>query len=290
MPRRFWLLVTIGALGCGAEPPSAAGPAPSSATKPSDEKPTAFRPDACGGLMGSVTWTGPIPVVPDVTDIRPRPDGTGYDSRTLPHPYAPAVERTTFALRGAVVFLRNVDAARAKPWDLPPVRVEFRDGQIVVAQGDRGPGRVGFVHKGAAVNFRSVEPVFNVLRGRGSAFFALPFPDHDKPLERTFDAPGRVALTSAAGFHWQAADLFVCEHPYYAVSGADGRFEFTQVPEGTYDLCVWHPNWNTTSHERNPETGLIQRVVYAPPLESVRSVTVSPGRTAFAPMNLSLPK
>ena len=47
--------------------------------------------------------------------------------------------------------------------------------------------------------------------------------------ERPF---GRFELTSAAGYYWQSADLFVCDHPYYAVSDGTGRFQFTQVPAG----------------------------------------------------------
>ncbi|HEY1189634.1 MAG TPA: hypothetical protein VGE74_18450 [Gemmata sp.] len=237
-----------------------------------------------------MTWAGTIPNVPPVVAVLPRADGTGYDTRTFPHPYAPQIDRPTYALGGAVVYLRNVDPTRAKPWDLPPVKVEFREGQIVVRQGARPVGRVGFVPRGAAVTFQSSEPVFNVLRGRGAAFFALPFPDPDQPLTRGFDTGGRIALTSAAGFYWQAADLFVGDHPYYALSAADGRFELSQVPEGTYELVAWHPNWVPVAHERNPETGLVQRVTHAPPLESRRAVVVAAGRTAFAPVNLSLPK
>lgn len=135
---------------------------------------------------------------------------------------------------------------------------------------------------------QSREPVFHSLRGRGAAFFALPFPDPDQPLERSFDTFGRIELTSAAGFYWQAADLFVCDHPYYTVSDASGRFSFAQVPEGTYDLVAWHPNWVTSTFERNPETGLTARLIYAPPLESSRPVMVVPGRVMLA--NLTLPK
>lgn len=291
MPRFLLVLPLLSALavGCGSEPPAAAGTAPGTPS-PANDRQADFQPTACGTVMGSVTWTGPIPVVPAVVDIRPRPDGTGHDIRTVAHPYVPAIDRATYALVGAVVYLRNADPARAKPWDLPSVSVEFRDAQMRITQGDRPHGRVGFVKRGAPVRFQSSEPAFNVLRGRGAAFFALPFPDPDKPLERSFDTPGRVALTSAAGFPWQSADLFVADHPYFTLSGADGRFELTQVPEGTYELVAWHPNWNTTGHERNPETGLVQRVTYASPLESVRSVVVTPGRAAFAPLNLSLPK
>ncbi|MBY0457653.1 MAG: carboxypeptidase-like regulatory domain-containing protein, partial [Gemmataceae bacterium] len=68
----------------------------------------------------------------------------------------------------------------------------------------------------------------------------------------------------------------------------DGRFTFDQVPAGRYELVVWHPNWATTGHERNPETGLVQRVSYAPPLEFTREVTATAGKVALA--NVTLPR
>jgi hypothetical protein len=170
---------------------------------------------------------------------------------------------------------------------LPAVTVEFRDSQIGVKQGLR-TARTGFVRRGAEVTFLSAEPVFHVLRGRGAAFFALPFPEPNQPLTRTFDTCGRVDLTSAVGLYWQSAELFVCDHPYYTISDSEGRFEFTQVPTGMYNLIAWHPNWVVERTERNPESGQPSRLHYAPPLESSRPVGVVPGRFTLA--NLTLPK
>ncbi len=307
MPRPLLCLLVplaLFAIGCGSEPPAAAStPTPPT---PSSDKPADFQPSACGQINGLVTWDREkaIPSVQPVIDLRPRPDGKGSDLRVLVHPYAPRIDPFTYALAGAVVYLRGVNPTRAKPWDLPPVSVEIRDSQILVKQvavkkGDdpqngikpdlRVTGRVGFVRRGEPVKFQSAEPVFHSLRGRGAAFFAIPFPDPERPLERSFDTYGRVELTSAAGFSWHAADLFVCDHPYYAISDLEGRFQFTQVPEGIYELVAWHPNWGTTASERNPETGLVQRLVYAPPLESSRPVMVNPGRKTFANANLPHP-
>ena len=217
-----------------------------------------------------------------------RADGTGVETRTHPLANAPRIHKFTRGVDGVVVFLREVDPARARPWDLPPVEVEFRDAQIAVKQGDR-TGRTGFVRCGDSVNMRSAEPGFNALRARGAAFFSLAFPDPDAPLAHTFGTCGRVELSSAAGFYWQAADLFVCDHPYYALSEADGRFRFTLVPAGQYDLVAWHPNWVAVRSERNPETCQPSRLVYAPPLESSRPV---PGFERGAPRlaNLTLPE
>ena len=38
---------------------------------------------------------------------------------------------------------------------------------------------------------------------------------------------------------WMRANLLVLEHPYGAVSGAEGKFEITGIPPGEYDLKIW---------------------------------------------------
>ena len=287
MARPLLLLSAVVALvcaGCGSEPPAAAN-SPAQAKPPAAG--TSFVADDCGIVTGLVTWHGPLPEVAPVAHGTPRPNGAGVDFQMLAPGNAPHIDHFTRGVGGAVVYLREVNTAQAKAWNLPPVEVEFRDRQIVVKQGARA-GRTGFVRRGDAVTFVSRESHFNSLRGRGAAFFALPFPDPDAPLVRTFDTCGRVALTSAAGFYWQAADLFVCDHPYYAVTDDTGRFQFAHVPAGRYDLVVWHPNWLVARTDRNPESTLPYRWHYAPPLETSRAVFVVRGRSALA--NLTLPK
>ena len=278
----FVLFALASATGCGSNPPGEVA-----APQPVPEGGSAFQPEACGEIIGRVTWAGTPPDVPPISAIVPAKDGSGHATQLLTPPNAPHIDRTTYALEGAVIFLRGVDPARARPWDLPPVSVEYRNLQIVVKQGER-TGRTGFVRRGGTVTASSAEPRFHVLRGRGAAFFALPFPESNKPLTRTLDTIGRVELTDAAGYYWQAAEVFVCEHPYYAVTDIAGRFRFERVPAGTYELVAWQPNWVVTETERNPETTLPSRLIYAPPLETTRALTVDAGHTELA--NLTLPK
>jgi hypothetical protein len=277
-------LLVCCAAGCGTEPPaSASAPrAPAEAAKPS-----AFAPSECGTVTGVVSWSAPVPDVPPATRNVFRAIGSGVEMHPVRLARAPHIDPASRGFGGVVVSLRGIDPSRAKPWDHPPVSVALEGEQIVVKQGARA-GRTGFVRRGEPVSFVSREADFRALRVRGAAFAALPFPDAEKPLSRTFDAHGLVELSSASGSYWQAAELFVCDHPYYAVSDADGRFTFAQVPAGEYVLAAWHPHWQVLRVERYPETGLPWRNEYAAPLESARRVFVAPGRTALA--SVSLPK
>jgi hypothetical protein len=273
------------AAGCDSEPLPETGTSQSSEPAAPVGGPN-FDPASCGTVTGLVTWVGPIPEVAPAADSAPKPGG-GRETRAVTLANAPRIDRFSRGVAGVVVYLREVDTARAKPWDLPPVNVEFRDSQLVVVQGESG-SRAGFVRRGDSVRIASAEERFHIARGRGAAFFSYAFPDPHKPVEQKLEQCGRVDLTCAAGCYWQAAQLFVCDHPYYAVTNAAGEFRFTQVPAGKYDLVAWHPNWVAERMERNPESGLPARLVYAPPLETSRPVVVTRGRLALA--NLTLPK
>ena len=34
--------------------------------------------------------------------------------------------------------------------------------------------------------------------------------------------------------------MFLLDHPFFAVTDKDGRFEIDGLPDGAYDLTVWH--------------------------------------------------
>lgn len=53
---------------------------------------------------------------------------------------------------------------------------------------------------------------------------------------------GRRIFTMQCGFHaYMESWALVMDHPYYAISGKDGRFEIGDIPPGTYKVTVWHP-------------------------------------------------
>ncbi len=261
---------------------------PSQAAAPASELASAFDPAACGTITGRVVWDGPVPTVAGHSG---RVNLFGQTNATSPfnvaNPHAPVVNPRTRGVAGVVVYLHGVEPRRSRPWDLPPVRVELRDLNAHVFQGET-ESIYGFVRRGESVAILSREPVFHSLHARGAAYFTVPLPDADQVMTRPLNQKGLVDLTSACGYYWLRGHLFVDDHPYYTRTDADGNFTLPQVPEGEYDVACWLPDWHEQRHERDPETCLVVRLTYRRPVELVKNLAVRRGQTSGVTFTPSL--
>jgi hypothetical protein len=241
-----------------------------------------FDPTAAGEITGRVVWQGDVP---QVAAFRAPVNAGGAAAsgprRNWPNPLAPIIHERSRGVAGAVVFLRQVDPKLSRPWNLPPVRVEMRDYDYRVRQGDVET-RTGFVRRGDTVEFVSLQAAFHSVRGRGDAFFTLALADEGRAYQRTFDRPGVVELSSAAGYVWARAHLFVAEHPYYARTDRDGRFTLPQVPGGDYEVVCWLPDWREKERELDGDTWQITRLKFRPPVEEKQQVDVNARRSTEA--------
>ena len=53
---------------------------------------------------------------------------------------------------------------------------------------------------------------------------------------------GRKIFNMQCGFHaYMESWALVVDHPYYFITGKDGRFEIGDIPPGTYKVTIWHP-------------------------------------------------
>jgi hypothetical protein len=238
-----------------------------------------FDAPTAGTIRGQVIWQGALPEVPGYrSPVSPGAEHAGQPPRLWFNPNVPRIDPTGKGVAGAVVFLRGIDPRRARPWDHPPVRVELRDYQIHICQGDRDE-KTGFVRRGDAIEMVSRQKLFHALRVRGSAFFTRAFPDAEQPCRHRLDRLGIAELSSGCGYFWMRGWLFVDDHPYYTHSDAEGHFALPQVPPGQYELVCWLPNWREVSRELDAETALICRLSFRPPVEIVQPVQLGPRQT-----------
>lgn len=72
--------------------------------------------------------------------------------------------------------------------------------------------------------------------------------------ERAFDQPEILVRMKCDVHPWMFAYIGVVEHPYFAVTDADGNFKISGVPDGKYSLVAYHQK----THLANP--GITQSI------------------------------
>ncbi len=147
------------------------------------------------------------------------------------------------ALKNAVAFLKDAPegAAKAPPVDrlLDQVGCRYTPHVVAAQVGDRlvAVNSDNLLHnvRGTARDGRTP---FNV---------AMPLAG----MKRAFDLsePGLLRTGCDAGHTWMTAYVQVFSHPYFAVTGDDGRFKLSNVPPGKYTLVLWHERLGERTQE-----------------------------------------
>ncbi len=63
--------------------------------------------------------------------------------------------------------------------------------------------------------------------------------------QRTFDTAEVMVPFKCDVHKWMNSYAGVLEHPFFAVSGADGSFEIEGIPAGSYTVEAWHEQFGT---------------------------------------------
>jgi plastocyanin len=81
----------------------------------------------------------------------------------------------------------------------------------------------------------------------------------DAPLARKFLKP-EVMIRVKCNIHsWMHAFIGVVDNPYFAVTGADGKFEIKNLPPGDYVISAWHETLGTQEQKITiPPSGQIE--------------------------------
>ncbi len=83
--------------------------------------------------------------------------------------------------------------------------------------------------------------------------FNIPQPTQGAKNKEKLSEAGNIELRCDAGHTWMTAWVMVVEHPYYAVTDENGNFELTDVPDGVYNMTVWHEGYEVTETLRDAD-------------------------------------
>lgn len=75
---------------------------------------------------------------------------------------------------------------------------------------------------------------------RNTAYNQLIAPKTRKGMSMTYKKPERLPVGVTCDIHnWMKAYQLVQDHPFMAVTDADGKFEIKDLPPGVYEFIVW---------------------------------------------------
>ncbi len=218
----FLAVIAGGCDGSGQERPRPVSPP---ATRPSVPSYRTIDRGPVGTLSGTVRWRGDVPA-PVALAL---PDG---------HPCGPSRQvpsvrvGATGGVEGAVIVLEGITEGRL------PLGGELR---FAFSSCGLSP-LVAATSVGATLRFQNDEDVLHNLRvvGSGESWLDVGLPQRGATAEAVARS-GVHRITDDAAHPWIEAYLFVADHPYVAVTGADGRFTLPRVPVGSYQIRLWHP-------------------------------------------------
>jgi hypothetical protein len=78
-----------------------------------------------------------------------------------------------------------------------------------------------------------------------STQFNLAMPFKGMELTKKFSKPEVMVKIKCDVHPWMAAYVGVLDHPFFAVSAADGAFQMPKLPAGTYTIEAWHEKFGT---------------------------------------------
>jgi plastocyanin/predicted small lipoprotein YifL len=75
-------------------------------------------------------------------------------------------------------------------------------------------------------------------------------PQGSAPLQKTF-AREELAIPVKCNVHpWMKSYIAVFKHPYFKVTGKDGKFEIKNLPPGEYTLEAWHEKLGASAPQK----------------------------------------
>ena len=122
---------------------------------------------------------------------------------------------------------------------VPRVQAALVGGTVNVGSEDAAVHRTRFVRQGANETVATVT-------------------EHDEgqvvPVSDILAQPGLLAIT-CDNHPWTRGWIAVFDHPYFAVTAADGTFTLDQVPPGDYTLLAWHPRFGKVERRVHVDAG-----------------------------------
>jgi plastocyanin len=198
--------------------------------------------------------TGQVRVIGEIPELPPQPVFKQTEVCGTSLPDERLVTGAGGTLANAVVYLADVKAGKAGHLE-QPIKLTNKKCQFVPHVLSATVGQTLEIHNDDpflhdAHGLLGSKTLFNraILKGQTVRV----------PLSEM----GLVRINCNIRHTWMHAYLFVAEHPYHAVTDADGRFRLDGVPPGVWSLHVWHELLGSAERQVRLKAGEVQEVQF----------------------------
>ena len=197
-----------------------------------------------GTIKGVATWRGEIPTIPPI-QVSVDSDVCG---ETAPSPVL-QVDPKTHGVRFVLVYLEKVDKGKApaeKYWlhmgkddsnKVPFTQVcQFKEHVLAFVRSSRV----------AMINFDRIMHIPHFFNEKHDSVFNVAMPTQNREVDHTLLRDLGIGLPFQCDLHANMNGYaFGFDHPYFVRTDAEGKFEITGVPPGTYTLVAWHEGYKS---------------------------------------------
>ena len=197
-------------------------------TCPERPAPTPLDRTTTGSIVGAVTLRG------DAPPLSPVPLDQSCAALHTGKVTAGDVQVKDGRVQNAFVYIREGLGDRVFPQPTTPVEIDQK--------GCLFAPRVAAAETCQEIVFLNSDPVLHNVHGFPKESSAWNFSLSQAGSRRSVRVPAPEAMIRVGcDVHpWMQAYVGVVNHPYFAVTGADGAFALKDVPPGDYVVASWH--------------------------------------------------
>jgi hypothetical protein len=142
--------------------------------------------------------------------------------------------------------------------------------------------RVQTLTAGQTLEISNSDPILHSSHAKDGkrTVFNLALATKGQKIPKKIRDVGRLNVRCDAGHTWMNAWIESFPHPYHAVSDADGKALFADIPPGKYTVTVWHEALGTETLPVTIESGKTARLQFKQ--VAVKSPPATPTGTAPA--------
>ena len=199
--------------------------------------PTPIDPTTIGTITGEVRFTGTPPAQTELSFGSVAECKAKHEGPLL----AGDVLVADGKVQNAIVYVSSGLGERVFAVPEEPVVID-QEGCLFVP-------RVAAAQVGQPIRFLNSDPLAHNVRGKPKAGGGWNLSLGMKGAARTVEVaePDPLIVLTCDIHPWMKAYLGIFPHPYFAVTGADGRFMLERVPAGEHEITVWHERLGTTT-------------------------------------------